>query len=141
MKVVNFRNGAAKLLLVVCFVMCAGSVFAQHRYFCELKSVENNASSSMYVIFDFGTRSSYNLLGVDNDKTVVDEKGKEINFHGIVDAADYMADRGWSFVQAYSTVDGDSQVARWIFTKQAASFEEAKAGIMTKYDYKQMKKK
>ena len=67
MKVVNFRNGAAKLLLVVCFVMCAGSVFAQHRYFCELKSVENNASSSMYVIFDFGTRSSYNLLGVDND--------------------------------------------------------------------------
>lgn len=39
MKVVNFRNGAAKLLLVVCFVMCAGSVFAQHRYFCELKSV------------------------------------------------------------------------------------------------------
>ena len=75
MKVVSFRNGAAKLLLVVCFVMCAGSVFAQHRYFCELKSVENNASSSMYVIFDFGTRSSYNLLGVDNDKTVVDEKG------------------------------------------------------------------
>ena len=128
MKVVNFRNGAAKLLLVVCFVMCAGSVFAQHRYFCELKSVENNASSSMYVIFDFGTRSSYNLLGVDNDKTVVD-------------AADYMADRGWSFVQAYSTVDDDRQVARWIFTKQAASFEEAKAGIMTKYDYKQMKKK
>ena len=127
MKVVNFRNGAAKLLLVVCFVMCAGSVFAQHRYFCELKSVENNASSSMYVIFDFGTRSSYNLLGVDNDKTVV--------------AADYMADRGWSFVQAYSTVDDDRQVARWIFTKQAASFEEAKAGIMTKYDYKQMKKK
>ncbi len=95
----------------------------------------------MYVIFDFGTRSSYNLLGVDNDKTVVDEKGKEINFNGIVDAADYMADRGWSFVQAYSTVDDDRQVARWIFTKQAASFEEAKAGIMTKYDYKQMKKK
>jgi len=52
-----------------------------------------------------------------------------------------MADRGWSFVQAYSTVDDDRQVARWIFTKQAASFEEAKAGIMTKYDYKQMKKK
>ena len=42
---------------------------------------------------------------------------------------------------AYSTVDDDRQVARWIFTKQAASFEEAKAGIMTKYDYKQMKKK
>ena len=111
MKVVNFRNGAAKLLLVVCFVMCAGSVFAQHRYFCELKSVENNASSSMYVIFDFGTRSSYNLLGVDNDKTVVDEKGKEINFNGIVDAADYMADRGWSLFRLIPPL---TTTVRWL---------------------------
>ena len=66
----------------------------------------------------------------------VDEKGKEINFNSMVDAANYMVQRGWVFQQAYSSLlYGGSPIIHWIFFKDAETMEKAKEGILTKEEY------
>ena len=71
----------------------------------------------------------------------VDSDGEEIEFNSMVDAANYMVERGWVFVQAYSSVyESRKPVLHWIFYKDAIDFEDAKRGIMTKDEYKKLKK-
>ena len=53
----------------------------------------------------------------------------------MVDAANYMVEKGWSFQQAYSSAYGGHPVIHWIFFKDAETIEEAKKGIMTKEEY------
>ncbi|MBR1521447.1 MAG: hypothetical protein IJ635_09445 [Bacteroidaceae bacterium] len=131
------RNLVTALFFFVSFVLFA----QEHRYYCEVKGIEKSLSSGLKIIFDFGTSASYNVWGdLKKDLKFVDEKGKEIDFHSMVDAANYMAERGWHFQQAYSSVYGSSCVIHWIFFKDAETQEQAKEGIMTKEDYKKMKK-
>ena len=53
----------------------------------------------------------------------------------MVDAANYMVQRGWNFQQAYSSVYGGNPIIHWIFFKDADTIEEAKEGIVTKAEY------
>ena len=57
----------------------------------------------------------------------------------MVDAANYMVQRGWQFQQAYSSAYGGRPVIHWIFYKDAESIEKAKEGILTKSEYKRIK--
>ena len=57
----------------------------------------------------------------------------------MVDAANYMVERGWKFQQAYSSLYSGNSIIHWIFFKDAANMEEAKEGIMTKAEYQKMK--
>lgn len=66
----------------------------------------------------------------------VDDNGVEIKFNSMVDAANYMVDRGWDFKQAYSSTYGGKPVIHWIFCKTAKSPEKVKEGIVTKEEYK-----
>ena len=66
----------------------------------------------------------------------VNEKGKEIDFNSMVDAANYMVQRGWVFQQTYSSLYGGSPIIHWIFFKDA----ETKEGILTKEEYQKKKK-
>ena len=59
----------------------------------------------------------------------------------MVDAANYMVERGWTFQQAYSSFYSTRAVIHWIFYKDAESIEKAREGIMTKEDYNKLKKK
>ena len=71
----------------------------------------------------------------------VDNDGKEIEFNSMVDAANYMVERGWVFVQAYSSVyESKKPVLHWIFYKDAKDFKDAKSGIMTKDEYNKLNK-
>lgn len=107
------------------------------RYYCEMKGIEKVRSSGLKIIFDFGNQASYNTLGDLSSKLkIVDEKnGEEIKFNSMVDAANYMVEKGWIFQQAYSSVYGGHSVIHWIFYKDAETVEEAKKGIMTKEEY------
>lgn len=68
---------------------------------------------------------------------MVDENGKEIDFNSMVDAANYMSEKGWNFQQAYTSFYEGNVIHHWIFYKEADSQEEAGKGIMTKETYKQ----
>ena len=109
----------------------------QKRFYCEVKGIEKDFSSGLKIIFDFGDKQSYNIWGDLRGKLkFVDENGDEIKFNSMVDAANYMVDKGWSFQQAYSSTYGGTPIIHWIFYKDAESFDEARKGIITKEDYK-----
>ena len=84
-----------KYLLALCLICNVGNAFAQHRYYCEVKGIEKDLSSGLKIIFDFGTKASYNIWGDLSSKLkFVDENGEEIKFNSMVDAANYMVDKG-----------------------------------------------
>lgn len=123
------------------FTLYIGNAYAQHRYYCEVKGIEKGLSSGLKIIFDFGTKASYNMWGnLSSQLKFVDENGEYIKFYSMVDAANYMVDRGWNFQQAYSSVYGGNPIIHWIFYKDAENMEKAKEGIMTKTEYQKQKK-
>lgn len=135
-----------KYLIACLLTSCITYSFAQsrideekiRRYYCEVKGMEKDLSSEFKIIFDFGERSSFNVWGdLTNKLKFVDDSGKEIEFNSMVDAANYMVERGWIFQQAYSSVYiSKKPVIHWIFYKDAKNFEEARKGILTKEEYK-----
>ena len=68
-----------KYLLALCLICNVGNVFAQHRYYCEVKGIEKDLSSGLKIIFDFGTKASYNIWGDLSSKLkFVDENGEDV---------------------------------------------------------------
>lgn len=132
----HIRSLYYKWLLAFCLIHVAEHIYAQQRYYCEIKGIEKGISSGLKIIFDFGTEASYNMWGDLSSKLkFVDENGDEIKFNSMVDAANYMVRRGWNFQQAYSSAYGGNHIIHWIFFKDAENIEKAKEGIMTKLEY------
>ena len=130
-----------KFLFSLMIAMMSITSFAQtHRYYCEVKGIEKDITPGLKIIFDFGTKASYDIWGDLSSKLkFVNENGEEIKFNSMVDAANYMVEKGWQFQQAYSSAYGGHPVIHWIFYKDAESFEKAKEGILTKEDLKKKK--
>lgn len=128
-----------KYLLTFFFIMLTENLYSQQRFYCEVKGIEKEITSGLKIIFDFGTQTSYNMWGdLNSNLKFVDENGNEIKFNSMVDAANYMVQRGWNFQQAYSSSYGSRPIIHWIFYKDAESIEKAKEGIITKSEYKNM---
>lgn len=128
------------LLTLLALFISTVSNAQTRRYYCEVKGIEKSFSGGLKIIFDFGERESYNIWGtLSNKLKFVDEKGKEIEFHSMVDASNYMVEKGWTFQQAYSSAYSGSPVIHWIFYKDAVNFEDARKGIFTKEEYEKKK--
>lgn len=128
---------SATILVTLLLSVCA---YSQTRYYCEVKGIEKEFSSGLKIIFDFGEHESYNVWGSLSNKLVfVNAYGTEIKFNSMVDAANYMVSKGWTFQQAYASSYDNKSVTCWIFYKDAESFQQAREGIMTKEDYKRRK--
>lgn len=130
-----------KYIAIYILIFFVSIVHAQSRkYFCEIKGIEKDLSAGLKIVFDFGESSVYSIWGgLKSKQKLVDEKGKEIEFYSMVDAANYMAEKGWHFQQAYTSVYGGKAVQHWIFYKEASSKDEAGKGIITKEIYKKNK--
>lgn len=111
---------------------------ARHKYFCEVIGKEKDWSAGLKIVLDFGRNPTFNVWGdLKNDQKLVDEQGREIKFKSMVDAANFMSSKGWTFVQAYGSVYGSSFINHWIFCKEAATPEEARQGLRTKGEAKE----
>lgn len=131
-----------RLLFAIVAMMLAASANAQTRnYYCEVKGIEKDLSAGLKIVFDFGNDAVYSAVGLKDKQKLVDENGEEIPFNSMVDAGNYMSEKGWTFLQAYTSVYGGHALVHWIFIKEASSPEEATEGIMTKAEYKEQKKK
>lgn len=130
-----------KRLLLFCIVsiMAMGSFAQTKRYYCEIKGVEKDFSSGLKIVFDFGNSPVYSAYGIKSKQMLVDENGDEIRFNSMVDAGNYMSDKGWNFLQAYCSIYGGGAIVHWIFFKDAESPEKAIEGIETKESYKKKK--
>ena len=51
-----------------------------------------------------------------------------------------MSNKGWTFVQAYTSIYESKSIIHWIFYKEATSPKEAVKGIMTKDEYNKASK-
>lgn len=132
-----------RTLLTILLVVVALTTFAQEkrRFFCEIKGQEKELSAGLKIVFDFGENPVYSIWGdLKGKQKLVDEAGNEITFNSMVDAANYMTGKGWTFQQAYSSAYGGNALVHWIFYKDATSQEEAGAGILTKGNYKKQQK-
>lgn len=125
-------------------ILCIGLLFFipiqlnARKYFCEIKGTNKALSAGMRIVFDLGESPVYSIWnGLKSQQKMVDENGKEIDFNSMVDAANYMSEKGWNFQQAYTSFYEGNVIHHWIFYKEADSQEEAGKGIMTKETYKQ----
>lgn len=131
-----------KKALVLCLIsmMALHSLAQNKRYYCEIKGVEKELSSGLKIVFDFGNNPVYSAWsGLKSKKIIVDENGNEIPFHSMVDAGNYMSEKKWTFLQAYSSAYGGHIIVHWIFYKDADSPEKAIEGIETKESYNKKK--
>lgn len=88
------------------------------------------------IVFDFGKNSVYgSLSSLKSKQKIVDDKGEVIPFNSMVDAGNYLSGKGWTFVQAYTSVYGGQAINHWIFFKESNSIEKACEGIVTKEMY------
>ncbi|WP_276637203.1 hypothetical protein [Prevotella pallens] len=111
------------------------------KYYCEVKGIEKELSAGLKIVFDFGNNPVYSAWGgLKNIQKLVDEKGEEIPFNSMVDAGNYMSNKGWTFVQAYTSIYESKSIIHWIFYKEATSPKEAVKGIMTKDEYSKASK-
>lgn len=125
------------ILLVLGLLLCLPQAHAQRKYYCEVIGKEKELGTGLKIVVDFGKDPTYNIWGeLKNDQKLVDEQGKEIKFKSMVDAANFMVGKGWTFLQAYGSVYGGSFISHWIFCKEAATPEEARQGLSTKGEAK-----
>lgn len=126
-----------KLIIIGVISLMALSSFAQgRRYYCEIKGVEKSLSSGLKIVFDFGNNPVYSAWSVlKNKQKLVDENGNEIPFNSMVDAGNYMSEKGWNFLQAYTSVYESHAIVHWVFYKDAESPEKAIEGIETKESF------
>ncbi|MCQ2229766.1 MAG: hypothetical protein MJZ13_08500 [Bacteroidales bacterium] len=129
------------IILSILFIMPL-FVLSQNKkkYYSEIKGIEKEFNSGLYIVFDFGNRQVYDIWGgLSGKQRLVDESGEKIPFNSMVDAGNYLSDRGWEFLQAYTSVYDSKVIVHWIFCKEAENLEQAIEGIMTKEMYNQRK--
>ena len=64
--------------------------------------------------------------------TLLDENGKDIKFHSMVAAMNYMGERGWKFIQAYVVTVSNQNVLHWLLYKDVTDSAQIKEGLNVK---------
>ena len=123
-------------ILVVGILLCA-TTFAQtkqepYKVYCEIIGQTHSLSSKVDVELDFG--QSYSFWS--SDRRLFDENGKKIVFNSMLDAANYMARRGWELEVAFPVVsissgDSESPEYHWIMSKMVVNDEQITEGLKT----------
>ena len=104
-----------------------------YKVYCEIVSVPKLFSSKSTVELDFGQFASF----WSTDRQLVDEDGNTINFNSALDAANYMARRGWDLeevfiVQSMSKGDSGTTYYHWVLSKMVTDDSQITEGLRTK---------
>lgn len=100
------------IALMLCLVSFAFVQAETKTVFCELVGYENIFKGTVKVSADFGTTNMYHR------ETLTDETGKAISFNSMVDAMNYMGEKGWKFEQAYVISSQNGGVYHWLLSKE-----------------------
>ena len=124
------------LILMVGMLLCAVAAYAQetqpYKVYCEIVSSSRILSDKVNVDLDFGQASSF----VSDDRRLYDENGKAIIFNSMLDAANYMARRGWELEEAFPVIsissgDSGSPSYHWIMSKLVTDDAQITEGLIT----------
>ena len=113
-----------------------------HRVYCELLGINKNVlgiGNKISVQVDFGEEG--NFWGNDGRDILIDDNGNEIKFNSMVDAMNFMGERGWRYQDSYVVTIGGSNVIHWLLYKEISEGESAKGDLKQRRDKKKDKKK
>lgn len=116
------------------FFLSALTMVAQEKHlaYAELLGFQKGIfSTKVTVNVDLGQSVSF---WKQHKMKIIDENGKDMVFNSMVDAMNFMGERGWRFLQAYVVTEGMSNVYHWLLCKEVANNEEIKEGIRIKSD-------
>lgn len=126
-----------KILLIAAFLVVSVAVWAgePHQAYCEIVGTGNLTGTKVKIEIDFGQKVSW--TGQKNQRTLVDEQGKKMEFNSMMDAVNYLAQFGWTLHSTYAVTEskgmgGNGSVYHYILTKTVTSDEEVKEGIRLK---------
>jgi hypothetical protein len=101
----------AVLLLSISNGLTASVAAQQPKYtYCELVGSQLFLSNKVVVGIDFGQATKFFQSNLYKDETT----GKAKVFNSMVDALNFMGEKGWEFVQAYVVTSGNQNVYRWL---------------------------
>ena len=117
------------------FISASAQDLETRRVYAELLGTEKGLfSNKVTVTVDFGQNVSFWKKA--SDSKIVDENGKDIVFNSMVDAMNFMGERGWLFQQAYVVTNGQQNVYHWLLYKDIAMDDEITDGFNVKADFK-----
>lgn len=119
-----------KFLLLACLsILALTSVPAQvqqdtKEVYCLVVGYEKFLSNKVTITIDYGQYVGF-FENSRSSMKIVDEDGNKIKFNSIVDACNYLASMGWSFVSAYPMVDGKQGTCYHYLFKKVIGADES----------------
>ena len=110
-------------------------VTAQHMVFCEIVGTQKFLKMEVNVGIDFGQEEAMRMNffgGTAARNKLVDDNGKPLTFHSMVDAMNFMGTLGWKFEQAYVVTTGSQNVYHWLLSKIIDDNESIDEGFKIK---------
>ena len=104
-----------------------------YKVYCEIVATPKFFSNKNTVELDFGQYAGFWSA----DRQLVDEQGHTISFNSALDAANYMARRGWDLEEVFVVQEmskGDSGTARyhWVLSKLVTDDSQITEGLRTR---------
>ena len=104
-----------------------------YKVYCEIIATPKFFSNKATVELDFGQYASF----WSSDRQLVDEQGNTITFNSALDAANYMARRGWDLEEVFIVQEmskGDSGTTRyhWVLSKMVTDDSQITEGLRTR---------
>ncbi len=89
--------------------------YVQKEQYCMLLATAKFMSTKVTVSIDFG-QETHLLKYVDS--RIKDDTGKVVAFNSVIDALNYMASKGWVFVNAYSLTTSGQNVLHYVLKRE-----------------------
>ena len=104
-----------------------------YKVYCEIIATPKFFSNKATVELDFGQYASFWSA----DRQLVDGDGNTISFNSALDAANYMARRGWDLEEVFIVQEmssGDSGTTRyhWVLSKMVTDDSQITEGLRTR---------
>lgn len=88
----------------------------QKEVYCMILGWQMLFSTKVIITVDFGQDRSWKAK---ENSVIIDSKtGKAQRFNSMIDALNYMAQKGWTFVNAYVITTGNQNVYHWLLKKE-----------------------
>jgi hypothetical protein len=126
MHLICFQKQHMRYLLFIAVILFSSTqTFAQKdtslvEQYCEVVSTPRLLSSKVTIDIDYGE-----VRSIWRDNRVKSDDGKLKKFNTVIDALNYMGIDGWTLVNAFPTVVGNSQTYHYVFKKSFKKSEVA----------------
>lgn len=104
--------------------------------YCELLGQTNGFTNKVKITIDYGQDTKFG-----EDTRIRDENGEVITFNSMVDAMNWLGEKGWEFCQAYAITMGNTNVYHWLLKLNTSNLSQEQLDYVlsifkTKRDFK-----